>query len=118
MLRREVPALAHQSNPVVIDGPLRVALLRWALLAADLTLIPLRPSPFDRWASAEMLKLLREARILRPQIVARFVLNRCAASHHDRPRRPPTVSPITIRRLSRPASVSVPPSRTQRAADA
>ena len=50
-----------------------------ALLAADLVLMPVQPSPLDGWASAEMLALLTEARIYRPQLVARFVLNRCAA---------------------------------------
>ncbi|MCI0540459.1 MAG: hypothetical protein L0Z50_35090 [Verrucomicrobiales bacterium] len=64
---------------VVIDGPPRVAgLMRSALLAADLVLIPAQPSPFDGWASAEMLSLLGEARIFRPQLAALFVLNRCA----------------------------------------
>lgn len=53
--------------------------MRSALLAADLILIPVQPSPFDGWASAEMLSLLGEARIYRPQLAARFVLNRCAA---------------------------------------
>ena len=42
-------------------------------------MIPAQPSPFDGSASAKMLRLLEEARILRPQLVARFVLNRCAA---------------------------------------
>ena len=79
-LHREAPELARDADHVVIDGPPRVAgLLRSALLAADLILIPAQPSPFDGWASAEMLRLLEEARIFRPQIVARFVLNRCAA---------------------------------------
>ncbi len=50
-----------------------------AQLAADLVLIPVQPSPLDGWASAEMLALLAEARIYRPQLLARFVLNRCAA---------------------------------------
>ncbi len=46
----------------------RVAgLMRSALLAADLVLIPVQPSPFDGWASAEMLALIREARIYRPR---------------------------------------------------
>lgn len=79
-LHREAPELARDADAVVIDGPPRVAgLMRSALLAADLVLIPAQPSPFDGWASAEMLKLLEEARIFRPQIVTRFVLNRCAA---------------------------------------
>jgi len=78
-LHREAPELARDANHVVIDGPPRVAsLMRSALLAADLVLIPVQPSPFDGWASAEMLALLKEARIYRPELAARFVLNRCA----------------------------------------
>jgi chromosome partitioning protein len=79
-LHREAPELARDVDHVVIDGPPRVAgLMRSALLAADLVLIPVQPSPLDGWASAEMLALLAEARIYRPQFVARFVLNRCGA---------------------------------------
>ena len=79
-LHREAPELARDVDHVVIDGPPRVAgLLRSALLAADLVLIPVQPSPFDGWASAEMLALLTEARIYRPELAARFVLNRCGA---------------------------------------
>jgi chromosome partitioning protein len=79
-LHREAPALARDADHIVIDGPPRVAaLLRSALLAADLVLIPAQPSPFDGWASAEMLKLLEDARVFRPELVARFLLNRCPA---------------------------------------
>jgi len=79
-LHREAPELGRDADHVVIDGPPRVAgLMRSALLAADVVLIPALPSPFDGWASAEMLKLLDEARIFRPQLVARFALNRCGA---------------------------------------
>jgi len=53
--------------------------MRSALLAADIVLIPAQPSPFDGWASGEMLKLIDEARIFRPQLIARFVLNRSGA---------------------------------------
>jgi len=79
-LHREAPELARDVDHIVIDGPPRVAgLMRSALLAADLVLIPVQPSPFDGWASAEMLALLTEARIYRPELAARFVLNRCGA---------------------------------------
>lgn len=79
-LHREAPELARDADHIVIDGPPRVAgLMRSALLAADVVLIPVQPSPFDGWASAEMLALLGEARIYRPQLAARFVLNRCGA---------------------------------------
>jgi chromosome partitioning protein len=79
-LHREAPELARDADHVVIDGPPRVAgLMRSALLAADLVLMPVQPSPLDGWASAEMLALLAEARIYRPELSARFVLNRCGA---------------------------------------
>ncbi|URI16160.1 ParA family partition ATPase [Brevundimonas albigilva] len=79
-LHREAPELAKSVDHIIIDGPPRVAgLMRSALLAADLVLIPVQPSPLDGWASAELLVLLGEARIYRPELVARFVLNRCDA---------------------------------------
>jgi len=79
-LHREVPELARGYQHVVIDGPPRVtALVRSALLAADLVLIPVQPSPYDAWASAELLRLLDDARGWKPGLEARFVLNRCIA---------------------------------------
>ncbi|MBV5266488.1 ParA family partition ATPase [Pinisolibacter aquiterrae] len=79
-LHREAPELARTVDHVVIDGPPRVAgLMRSALLAADLVVIPATPSPFDGWASAEMLRLVEEARVFRPELRARFLLNRCGA---------------------------------------
>lgn len=79
-LHKELPDLASETDHLIIDGPPRVAgIARSALLAADLVLIPAQPSPFDGWASSEMLRLLDEARIFRPELRARMLLNRCAA---------------------------------------
>ena len=79
-LHREAPALRRDADHVVIDGPPRVTgIARSALLAADLVLIPVQPSPLDGWATAEMLRLVEEVRMFRPELAARFVLNRCAA---------------------------------------
>lgn len=79
-LHRELPEIARDADYVVVDGPPRVTgIARSALLAADVVLVPATPSPFDGWASGEMLRLLAEARMFRPELVARFVLNRCAA---------------------------------------
>ena len=62
-LHQEAPELARRADHVVIDGPPRIAALaRSALLAADRVLIPVQPSPYDVWASAEMVSLIREAR--------------------------------------------------------
>src|SRR5713101_1544058 len=79
-LHVETPEIARDVNHVVIDGSSRIAsLMRSAMLAADLALVPTQPSPFDGWAASETLRLFHEARLFRPQLIARFVLNRCGA---------------------------------------
>ncbi|WP_256679204.1 ParA family partition ATPase [Pseudomonas sp. AOB-7] len=52
------------------------SLARSALLAADRVLIPVQPSPYDLWASAEMVNLIREAQVFRPTLRAVFAINR------------------------------------------
>ncbi|KFL45012.1 ParA-like protein [Sphingobium sp. ba1] len=77
-LHLEARVQAASVDHVVIDGPPRVAgLMRAALIAADLALIPVQPSALDGWASAEIVALVREARSFHPALEARFVLNRC-----------------------------------------
>jgi chromosome partitioning protein len=79
-LHVEAPEIARDVHHVVIDGSSHsAALMRSAMLAADLAVVPAQPSPFDGWAAAETLRLLHEARLFRPQLIARFVLNRCVA---------------------------------------
>jgi chromosome partitioning protein len=76
-LHQEAPELARHCDHLVIDGPPRIAALaRSALLAADLVLIPVQPSPYDLWASVEMVSLVREAQMFRPSLRAVFVVNR------------------------------------------
>lgn len=76
-LHLEAPEIARSVDHVVIDGPPRVtALARSALLAADLVLIPVQPSPYDVWASSEMVALVVEALVFRPTLRAAFVVNR------------------------------------------
>lgn len=76
-LHQEAPELAQRCDHVIIDGPPRIAALaRSALLTADLVLIPVQPSPYDVWASAEMVSLIQEAQVFRPTLNAAFVINR------------------------------------------
>ncbi len=76
-LHQEAPELAQRADHVIIDGPPRIAALaRSALLAADRVLIPVQPSPYDLWASSEMVNLIREAQVFRPQMRAAFAINR------------------------------------------
>jgi chromosome partitioning protein len=74
---QEAPELARHADQVIIDGAPRItSLARSALLAADLALIPVQPSPYDVWASTEMVTLIREAQAFRPALRAAFVINR------------------------------------------
>jgi len=67
-LHVEVPQIAQTADFVIIDGPPRsAAITRSALLACDLALIPVQPSAYDVWASAEMVRLIEEARLYRPR---------------------------------------------------
>ena len=79
-LHREVPALAQNYDVVVIDGAPRVNELgRAAIMASDLVLIPVQPSPYDVWAAAETVQLVREARLYKESLRAAFVINRMIA---------------------------------------
>jgi len=79
-LHRDLPKLAEDYDYVLIDGAPRVNDLgRAAILASDLVLIPVQPSPYDIWAAADTVALIREARQFKPEIKAAFVINRMIA---------------------------------------
>jgi len=76
-LHQEVPEIAGSYHHVIIDGAPRVtALARSAVLAANLVLIPVQPSPYDVWATGEIVALVREAMIFKPRLRAAFVVSR------------------------------------------
>lgn len=76
-LHKDMPALAADYDMILIDGPPRVSeLARAAILASDLVLIPVQPSPYDVWASAETVALVREAQQFKDKLAVAFVINR------------------------------------------
>jgi chromosome partitioning protein len=76
-LHRDLPSLAADYQHVVIDGPPRATdLTRSAILAADIVLIPVQPSPYDIWACAEIVALLKEATVFKENLKAVFAVNR------------------------------------------
>jgi chromosome partitioning protein len=80
-LHREMPALAKNYDIVLIDGAPRVNELgRAAIMASDFVLIPVQPSPYDVWAAAETVQLVREARVYKENLRAGFVINRKIAN--------------------------------------
>lgn len=45
-------------------------------MASDLVLIPVQPSPYDIWASQEIVDLIKEAAAYKPELQAAFIINR------------------------------------------
>lgn len=76
-IHKELPALAKGYDFVVIDGPPRVYdVARSAIMASDLVLIPVQPSPYDVWAAKDIVDLIHEAAVYRPKLKSAFVINR------------------------------------------
>lgn len=76
-LHREIGSLASDYDDVVIDAPPRLTELgRSIILAADLIVIPVQPSPYDVWAASETIDLLREAAMFNDALKYAVVVNR------------------------------------------
>ena len=76
-IHKELPALAANYEVVIIDGPPRVyEVARSAIMASDLVLVPVQPSPYDVWAAKEIIELLNEATIYKPTLQKAFIINR------------------------------------------
>lgn len=77
VLHREIPALAGGYDHVIIDGPPQAAeVIRSAILAADLVVIPVQPSPLDVWGARAIVALLAEAAIMKPNQKSAFAVSR------------------------------------------
>lgn len=76
-LHKDIPGLASGYGHVVIDGPPRVnELAKSAILAANLILIPVQPSPYDVWAAEEIVKLIQEVALYKEGLRSLFVVTR------------------------------------------
>ena len=76
-IHKELPTLAKGYDIVLIDGPPRVYdVARSAIMASDLILIPVQPSPYDVWAAKEIVDLMHEATVFKPNLKSAFVINR------------------------------------------
>lgn len=76
-LHKDVSKFVGDYDHIIIDGPPRVTdLARSAIMAADLVLIPVQPSPYDVWAAEEVITLVSEARIYKENLKSVFVINR------------------------------------------
>jgi chromosome partitioning protein len=80
-LHKELPGLSKGFDMVLIDGPPRVYDVgRSAIMASDVVLIPVQPSPYDVWAAKEIVDLLHEVSLYKPNLKSAFVINRKIAN--------------------------------------
>lgn len=80
-VHKDIAQLGQGYDHIVIDGPPRVTdLARSAIMASDVVLIPVQPSPYDIWAAAEVVKLIEEASVYKENLKAVFVVNRKIAN--------------------------------------
>lgn len=80
-VHKEIGQISQGYDHIVIDGPPRVTdLVRSAIMAADVVLIPVQPSPYDIWAAEEVVKLIQEAAVYKEKLKCAFVVNRKIAN--------------------------------------
>ena len=80
-IHKEIGEIGKGYDHVVIDGPPRVTdLARSAIMASDVVLIPVQPSPYDIWAADEVVKLIQEAAVYKDGLKSVFVVNRKIAN--------------------------------------
>lgn len=80
-IHKEITQIGQGYDHIVIDGPPRVTdLARSAIMAADIVLIPVQPSPYDIWAADEVVKLIGEARVYKESLKCAFLVNRKIAN--------------------------------------
>lgn len=76
-IHKELSVVGEGYDHIVIDGPPRVTdLARSAIMASDVVLVPVQPSPYDIWAADEVVKLIQEASVFKENIKSFFVINR------------------------------------------
>lgn len=76
-LHREIPIHAPHYDHVIIDAPPQVnTIARSIILAADLIIIPVQPSPHDVWSAKAVVDLVTEAATFKENMKTVFVVNR------------------------------------------
>lgn len=76
-IHREIDQLGAGYDDIVIDAPGRIeAVARAVIMACDLVVIPVQPSPYDIWASGDVLSLIEQSQVYKPELSAVWAINR------------------------------------------
>ena len=81
VIHKEIARIGRGFDHVLIDGPPRVSdLARSAIMASDIIVIPVQPSPYDVWSAGEIVKIVNEAKTFKDLQKIVFVVNRKIAN--------------------------------------
>ena len=76
-IHKQIDAFKQDYGHIVIDAPGRVeSVARSIILASDIIVVPVQPSPYDVWAAKDVLDLIEEARMFNEDLKVAFVVNR------------------------------------------
>lgn len=77
-IHKEIGQIGQGYDHIIIDGPPRVTdLARSAIMAADVVLIPVQPSPYDIWATSDLVDLVKQRiELTDGKLKAAFVVSR------------------------------------------
>ena len=77
IIHRQLPRIRADYDFILVDTPPHAeAVARSAIIAADLVIIPVLPSPIDLWSAATTRKIVLDAQVQRPEIDCRLLLSR------------------------------------------
>lgn len=85
VLHKEIPAFLQKYSYVVVDcppgGPSGLDnITRSALMAVDLVIVPVQPSPLDLWSGEDMAALIGKAQAVHPALKSRMLITRRLAN--------------------------------------
>lgn len=76
-LHKEVVFHKGNFDTIIIDCPPQIrTIAQSALKVSDMIMIPVQPSPYDIWATHDVVEMVKEAQELNDSLKAFFVLNR------------------------------------------
>ncbi len=76
-LHKEIKKIGEGYDTIIIDTPPHSSdMVRSAISASDLALIPVQPSPYDVWSVSETVKLIQEISTYKESLKAAFIINR------------------------------------------
>ncbi len=77
IIHRQLPQLRQNYDYVLVDTPPHAeTVARSAIIAADLVIIPVLPSPIDLWSAATTRKIVLDAQVQRPEMRCFLLLSR------------------------------------------